>query len=574
MGMKFEELAKYLQKLEDTSSRIEITRLLAELFRKSSSSDIDKIVYLVLGQLGPKYESRVLNIAEKMMFKALAKAYFVSSDKVKEVYKKTGDLGEAAYNLGIQSKSKGEDLPVRVVYEQLLEIADASGEGSQEAKVEKMAQLIGSLNPLSAKYVSRIPVGKLRLGFSDKTVLDGLSWMEKGDKSAKALLEKAYQVLPDPGILAKSVKQKGVKKAATNITPEVGIPVEPMLAQRIKGAREMIAKMGKVSVEPKLDGLRLSIHYKRGEGGFVKAFTRNMNEISWMFPELHDIGNEIAGREVILDSEAVGLDEETKLMANFQTTMTRRRKHGIGEVAAKTSIKFYVFDILFKDGISLMDKDYLTRRKVLEGTLKSSKKLKLVDYEITEDPEKIEMLYKEKIKQGYEGIVVKKIVGKYIPGRTGFRWVKMKQVEAARGKLSDTVDCVVMGYSQGRGKRASFGLGQFLVGVKDKESFKTTSKIGTGISDEQFRELKNRLSKLEVKEKPKNYEVAKNYTPDYWVTPSLVVEIAADEISISPAHTAGIALRFPRLVKLREDRSPNEATTLKELKRLFEIQKS
>jgi DNA ligase-1 len=167
----------------------------------------------------------------------------------------------------------------------------------------------------------------------------------------------------------------------------------------------------------------------------------------------------------------------------------------------------------------------------------------------------------------------KKLSGNYFSGRTGFRWVKMKQEEASRAKLLDTIDCVIMGYTRGKGKRASFGLGQFLVGVKKGEKIETTSKIGTGLTDEQFREMKARLSKLEVSKKPKEYEVHKNYTPDYWVKPKLVVEIAADEITVSPTHTAGLALRFPRLIGFRDDRGPEDATTLEELQTLFKLQK-
>jgi DNA ligase-1 len=568
--MKFGELAGYLEKLEKTSSRIEITKILAELLKKTTAEDVDKVVYLLLGGLGPKYEGRVLNLADKMMFRVIAKASGEEVGKVILAFKEKGDIGNVA-----QLFCKGQgSLTVVDVFEALVEVSDDSGEGSQERKVAKMAALLGKLDPLSARYVARIPLGRLRLGFSDKTILDALSWMERGDKSAKSLVEKAYQVLPDPGILARNIKAQGMEKATKNVTPQVGVPVEPMLAQRIKSPTEMIAKMGKVAVEPKLDGLRLSIHFKRGVKGFVKAYTRNMNETSWMFPELASLGEEIKGDEVILDSEAVGLDEGTKQMANFQTTMTRRRKHGIDEVAAKTRIEFFVFDILFKDGKNLMDKPYTERRKFLEETIKHQGKLKLVDYQLTDNPAKSEQIYKEKIEKGLEGVVVKKIDGGYVPGRTGFRWVKMKQVEKAHGKLSDTVDCVVMGYTRGKGKRANFGLGQFLVGVRDGETIKTTTKIGTGLTDEQFRELKVRLDKLEVKEKPKNYEIHKNYTPDVWVEPSLVVEIAADEISVSPTHTAGLALRFPRLIRFRDDKGPAEATTTSELRRLFKLQKT
>ena len=148
----------------------------------------------------------------------------------------------------------------------------------------------------------------------------------------------------------------------------------------------------------------------------------------------------------------------------------------------------------------------------------------------------------------------------------------MKEAEKSAGKLSDTIDCVVIGYSVGKGRRAQFGMGQLLVGVRDGEQIKTVSKIGTGITDEQFKEFKKRLSKLEVKEKPKTYIVHKNLEPDYWIEPKLIMEVAADDITKSPTHSSGYALRFPRLVRFRDDKSVNQATTVSEVKRLFEMQ--
>jgi len=567
--MLFKELSSYLERLEKTASRIEITKILARLFGEASGTEIDKITYLVLGELAPGFRGVILNIAEKMMFRVLAKAYNKDISGVIKTYKKKGDLGLVAFSF---AKANGGKLSVFEVHSELMKVAREGGEGSQERRIEILSNLLKNLDPLSSKFVSRIPVGRLRLGFSDKTVLDALSWMEAGDKSLKPQLEKAYQVFPDVGLLARKVKEKGVKKACRGILPVVGIPVLPMLSQRIKSPTEMIEKMGEVDVEPKLDGLRILIHFVRGK--FVKAFTRNLNETSRMFPELTKIEKFVNCDSAIFDCEAVGLDEETKLMANFQTTMTRRRKHDIGETSKKVSIDFFIFDVISKDGKNLMDKNYLERRKILEETVRLGGPFKLVDYEVTKNPERINKLYKKRIKEGYEGIMVKRVNSGYIPGRTGWRWVKMKQGEEAKGKLSDTMDVVVMGYTVGRGKRVSFGVGQFLVGVKDGDKIKTTSKIGTGLTDEEFREMNRRLKNLRTKEQPKEYEVHKNYTPDFWVIPSLVVEIAADEITKSPTHTAGIALRFPRLVRFRDDRSPNDATTLKELKRLFEMQKA
>ncbi|MFV1916877.1 MAG: ATP-dependent DNA ligase [Patescibacteria group bacterium] len=583
--MKFKDLAVYLDKLEKTSSRIEITKILSELFKKADREEIDKVVYLSLGGLAPPYKEVVFNIAERMMLQVITKAYGKEDRKVKALYKKKGDLGDVAFAIAQtqNSKLKTQNLTILEVYDRLLKIAEDEGEGSRDRKIKSTARLLSELDNLSARYVARIPVGNLRLGFSDKTILDALSWMEAGDKSAKGELERAYFVLPDVGLLAKEVKTRGVEKATKSTKPKLGIPVMPMLAQRLKSPTEMIEKMGKVAIEPKFDGLRIQLHYKKGppsrkatEGkkGFVKAFTRNMNENSWMFPELNNIDKYVKANEIILDTEAVGVDEKRKTLANFQTTMSRRRKYEIEETAAKVPITFQVFDLLLKNGKSLLDKPYLERRKVLKKSIRSGNLLQIDDYLITSDSKVIEREMGKEVSEGLEGIMVKRANSRYIAGRTGWRWVKMKEAESAVAKLADTVDSIAMGYTQGKGKRAEFGVGQFLVGIKHKGKIKTITKVGTGLTDDQFRELKKRLSKLEVRDKPKEYEVPKDLEPDYWVKPELVVEIAADEITKSPKHTSGYALRFPRLVKFRDDKSINQATSISEVKKLFKLQKS
>lgn len=573
--MTFKKLATYLTTLEKTSSRIAITKILSELFRTSTNEEIDKTINLLLGQLAPAYKSVVFNLAERMMIDVFAQSYDVAKEKVHDLYKEEGDLGNLAARLAQNSqyKDRTSQLSVTEVFEKLLEIAKDEGEKSVERKIGKMASLLAHLDPLSAKFVARIPVGRLRLGFSDKTVLDALSWMEVGDKSKKTKLEKAYQVIPDVGLLARKVKEVGIDKATKNVKPVVGIPVLPMLAQRIKSPSEMIKKMGKVFVEPKFDGLRVLIHYKKVNGKEeVKAFTRNLNNVADMFSELREVGKHVKGKELILDTEAIGMDPEMLKMANFQTTMQRRRKYDIEEKAQSIPLKFQVFDIIYKDGVSYLEMPYFERRVILQKTIKDDKLLVVDEAVVTTDPEVINREYREKIKMGLEGVIVKKYDASYIPGRTGWRWVKMKEEETAKGKLSDTVDCVVMGYTAGRGKRVSFGLGQFLVGVRDGEEIKTVTKVGTGLTDEQFRELKKRLSGLELKGKPKNYMVHKLLEPDFWVTPEVVVEIAADEITKSPNHTAGLALRFPRLVRFRDDKGVGDITTVAEVRKLSNLQ--
>lgn len=571
--MEIRNLALYLEKLENTSSRIKITGLLAEIFKKAKVSEIDKIAYLLLGQLAPSYRGIVFNLAERMMLQVLHQAFDCDLETVKSDYKQTGDLGLTAEKL-VKKLRKIRPLKVEDVYTRLLEIAQEEGEGSQERKIQKMAKLLSELDPLSVRFIARIPLGRLRLGFSDKTILDALSWMQVGDKSKKAILEKAYQVVPDVGLLAKRVKEVGIEKACREVKPIVGVPVLPMLAQRLKSPSEMIEKMGKVFVEPKFDGLRVLIHFKRGKGkDSIWAFTRNLNNVYEMFPELKEVGKYIEAKEVILDTEAIGMDPEMKRVAEFQVTMQRRRKYEIEKKQKEIPIRFEVFDIIYKDGESFMDTPYHKRREILKETVKSGKLLVVDEAVETDDPEVINSQYRRRIKEGLEGVIVKRFDTPYVPGRTGWRWVKMKEEEKAVGKLADTVDCVVMGYYAGRGKRAQFGMGGFLVGILDKDFIKTITKIGTGLTDEQFREMHKRLKKLETTQKPKEYgEVNKVLIPDFWVIPSLVVEVAADEITKSPVHSSGLALRFPRLVRFRDDKTPDQATTLSEVRSLYKMQ--
>lgn len=559
--MKFKDLALYFEKLEKTSSRLTITEILADLFKHTDPLEIDKVIYLSLGELAPAYKGIVFNMADQMVIRAISEAYGVSSEKVKKEYRKRGDLGDVVYNISKEIYKEKEGPTVEAVYDKLMLAAKEGGEGSQERRIKILSDILKSVDPVSAKFVARIPVGKLRLGFSEKTIIDALAISQFGDKTKKVELTKAFEVMPDIGLVA--------QKLPTHPKPVFGVPVFPMLAQRLNSPSEMTAKMGRVGIEPKFDGLRVQIHYENGK---YHAFTRNLHDISAMFPELVNLKKYLKAKSVILDSEGLGIDEETKKVLDFQTIMTRRRKHEISDMAKKIPANFYVFDILYKDGESLMDKNYLERRKILKETVKNDSLLRVDEEVITSDPTVIADYYQKKIKEGMEGIMVKKAESTYVPGRTGWRWTKMKQVETASGKLSDTMDCVVMGYTVGKGKRASFGLGQFLVGVRDGEKILTVTKVGTGLTDDQFRQLNERLKKLVVGEKPKEYEVAKVLEPNYWVTPQVVVEIAADDITKSPNHTAGLALRFPRLVKFRDDKSYKEATTVKELKNLYELQ--
>lgn len=562
--MKIKQLAESLQEIERTDSRNEMTKLLANLFEESDVEEVDKLVYLSLGRLGPLFDNPEFNLAEKQVQKAISRAYDKELDDVNRIYKDMGDLGKVAEKLAADDEGKG--LSVTQVWESLEKIAKDKGEGSQDRKIQSLADLLDNIEPLAARYVVRVVIGKLRLGFSDKTVLDAVSWMKRGDKSAKSKLKRAYQVHPDVGRIVAKVKKVGIEKTVEDTELELGVPISPMLCQRLKTTKEMVEKMGKVAVEPKFDGQRVQIHFKRdGKEWKAKAYTRNLEEISHMLPELDRLSKEVAVDELILDSEAVGYDPETGEMLPFQKTMTRKRKHEVQSQADKVPLKFYVFDVLYVDGESLVDKSYQERRKKLQEVVGEGDLLIVDKHWETDDADSIREHHHQLVDKGLEGVIVKKVHSKYVPGRTGWRWVKMKEDEDSHAKLVDTVDCVVMGYYKGKGKRAQFGVGAFLAGVRKGKEIVTITKVGTGLTDDQFKELKDRLDKLEVNDKPKEYEVDKNMEPDVWVLADLVVELAADEVTKSPIHTAGVALRFPRLIRFRDDKNVDQATSLEEV---------
>ena len=572
--MLFSELAHYFQRLEETPSRNEMTGILSELFREANVDEIGNICYLLLGRVAPLYEAIEFGIADKFMIRAIAEANDVSVDSVTAEFKRTGDLGTTAEHLHTGTNKK---LNVLAVYKLFYEITQMGGAGSQDKKITGIAGLLRQVDKQSSKYIARIPLDKLRLGFSDMTILDSLSWMIASDKSLRQDLEDAYNVRPDIGLLAQTVKQHG-KSGLHHIHARVGAPILASLCQRLPSADEMIEKMGYVAVEPKYDGVRIQIHYKKsglGSSGCARSYSRNLENTTEMFSELQDIGAELRADEVILDGEAIGIDAKTGKLSSFQETMTRKRKHDIAETRKEMPLKFFVFDIMYKNGKELLSVPLSERRKILEQTVIPNKIMAISPQILTDSADTIRSYHEEQIQKGLEGVVIKKWDSPYEPGRRGFSWVKFKEEEGKTGKLTDTIDAVVMGYYVGEGKRSTFGIGAFLVGVKKGNAIVTLTKIGTGVSDALWKELRDELQGVKSSVAPKQYsEVNKAFVPDVWVSPSLVVEIAGDDLTKSPTHGAGFAVRFPRLVEIRRDKGPEQATTVAEITGMFDAQKS
>ena len=595
--MTIAKFSEYLNTLETTSSRLEITAILSTLLKELDLDEIRPACYLLQGQLLPQYSGLEFQIAVKTVIKVLARlspgnetsdsaTLFGDQDlsraesEVEKTYKSVGALGKVAAQIVEERTQHGKGatgkLAVSDVYSALLEVANDSGAQSQQRKQDKLVELFEKLDELSAKFVVRILLGRLRLGFSDMTIMDALSWAMCGDKSEREMLESAYQRRADIGKLATEYLQQHDLTnrhalLAEQYSIELGVPVVPALCQRLNSATEVIEKMTEVIAEPKYDGLRVQIHFRKGAAGqpaLMRTFTRNLEESSAMFPELEDVAKRLNCDSCILDGEAIGYDPKTGHMIPFQQTMQRKRKHGVAEKAAEVPIRFYVFDVLYLDGKNLINTPLTQRKEILAQLFKDDDVLVHTEGMTTKDPGTLKLYHEEMLAEGLEGIVMKQSSAGYQSGRKGWSWVKMKEAEGKTGKLSDTLDVIVMGYYAGRGKRAEFGIGAFLVGVLDEKTQQvlTLAKIGTGLTDEILVEVKKRCDALLTAVQPPAYIVHKMLTPDKWCSPSLVVEVAADELTTSPIHSAGQALRFPRFIKFRDDKSWDEATTVEELK--------
>jgi DNA ligase-1 len=312
-----------------------------------------------------------------------------------------------------------------------------------------------------------------------------------------------------------------------------------------------------------------------------------------MYPDIIEgVKKEIRAQEMIFEGEAIGFDPHSGNFLPFQETSQRKRKYGIEEKVKEIPLKLFAFELLYIDGKSYLEIPFEERRKKLLAHIKSTGDifkdiLLTAPEEITADEKKLELLFDEAISKGLEGIIAKKLSGVYKPGAREWNWIKFKRSYSS--KIDDTIDCLVMGFDYGKGKRTGFGIGAFLVGVYDEKSdkFLTVCKIGTGLSDAEWKQLKIQGSKFKVAKKPGQYDVDKINDCDVWITPSIIVEIKADEITRSAVHTAGrklkasksgkafevdipgFALRFPRLQKFREDKRPEDTTSLKELEKMF-----
>ncbi len=575
--MIFSILAQYFEKLEGTASRLTLIDILSELFNEVKTSEVVEVVYLLQGRVAPFYEPIEMGMSEKLVAQSIANAYGIERQEVLKQYGTLGDLGLVAEKLAAKNGSWIKSgMTVEEVFKTLTEIANTSGGGTVEKKLGLLTGLLKKMDPTSAKHLVRIPLGVSRLGIGDPTILDGFALAKLGDRKNRKELEGAYNRISDLGLIGEVLWNKGLK-GVQDLGVSVGRPIRSQLAERLPDPKTILEKFaGYGHIQSKFDGFRVQIHK---DGHKVRLFSRNLEETTLMFPDIVEgVLKQVKAKSIILDSEALAFNPQSDEFLPFQETTKRRRKYGIEEMQKKLPLRAFVFDIMYLDGKSLMDLPLEARIKKLEARIKGDEVLIPQPGEITDRAERIQELFDDSLTKGLEGLIVKRPDSKYEAGARNFNWVKLKRHSS--GELKDTIDCVILGYIFGKGKRSSFGAGALLVGVYDdkKDEFVTVSKIGTGLTDVEWREIHKRADKIKVDKKPARVNAI--MVPSVWIAPEIVIEVLADEITRSPVHTAGktetepgYALRFPRLVTFRDkDKQAEDSTTVKELIEMYKQQ--
>lgn len=573
--MDFRIFADTCSRLEEITGRLEMISILSELFKKASANEIDKIVYLLQGQVAPPFATLDVGMGEKLVERAIALASGYDVKEVEATYKKLGDLGKAAEQF-LKKKKQAllveKKLSVIEVHSTFEKIAKTTGKGSQEMKIKLLAEMINRASALEARYIVRIPVGKLQLGVGDPTMMDALSQAKEGDRSMRGDLERAYNLCSDLGLVAKKYYEGKENIKKFKITPFS--PVRPALAEREPTPEAIIKRLGKCAAEVKLDGFRIAVHKV---GDKVQLFSRRLENTTHMFPEIVEaVRKNVRAKEIIFEGEALAYNETTGEFYPFQYTMQRKRKHGVAEMAAELPLRLFAFDILYLDGEDYTTKPYIERRKALEKVINEDG-ISVAEVLVTDNVEELSKFFEKAVERGMEGLMVKDLNATYIAGARKFAWIKLKR--SYRGELADTIDVVIVGYLLGKGMRAAFKFGGLLCAVYDEKAdmFRTIAKVGSGFKEEMMVKLKKTLDEIVVKKKPARVDSL--IEPDFWVQPKYVITVNADEITESPLHTAGrregkgYALRFPRMVGDIRDKKPEDATTVEEIIKLYKMQK-
>ncbi len=587
--MQFGDLAEVFDRLEKTSSRLEMTDILAEFFRNVKPEEIRKTIYLSVGRLHPDFVPLELGMADKLVLKAIASVSGRRSEEVEDLWTKTGDPGEVAEMLIAKKKQMtlfSEPLSFQNVIEGLTAIENASGKDSQDKKMKLLARMLHDSSPLEARYLCRIVTGRMRVGAGTMTAMDALA-SAFASKEDRPDIERAFNITCDMGLVAETLASGGLD-AVKGIEVSVGNPVKVMLAERLRSLPEIMERLGgKCAFEYKYDGIRVQAHIKKGPGGFVKLFSRRLEDLTSNFPDIGEaLLRQLKGREAIVEGECVAYDPDTGTLQPFQNVTHRRKKHGMEKAVEDIPVRIFLFDMLYCDGEDYTLKPYSFRRMRLESSFKDddSERYDRIGYTsraIIDSDEKAQEFFDGAIASRCEGIMAKSLSedSVYRAGSRGFLWIKYKKDYTQA--LVDSFDLTVVGAFYGMGKRAG-KYGALLMAAYDPDTgrFGTACKLGTGFDDAFLDAMPGLLEKYRCETKPASLDA--EMVPDVWFIPGVVLEVTAADISLSPIHTiaygtvkedAGLGLRFPRFTgRVRDDKTPEQCTTASEIVEFYRMQ--
>jgi len=553
--MDYSILAEVYEKLETTSSKLAKTDILSDLFKKTSSELLPKVTLLSVGRVFPSWSQQEIGVADKMMIRAIARATGFKDTEIVQNFKKTGDLGLTAEECIKKKKQAAllkKKLTVEKVFENIGQLASVAGVGSQDRKLNLIAELLVSAQPKEARYVMRTILETLRIGVAEGIVRDAIAKAFDVDAS---LVEHAWNLLPDFGEIARVAKEKrneGLKK----VKLELGKPMQMMLGEKAESIEEIIKEFGAVAAEYKYDGMRTQIHKKDNQ---IWVYTRRLEDVTNQFPDLVELCKRgLKAKKCIVEGEVFGVNPKTGAPLPFQILSQRiHRKYDIEKMMKEIPIQIHLFDIVYLEAKMLFDKKFTERRKILEKIVKVvPKKFELAKQKVSDDATELNKFYKEALKANQEGLFLKVLDSSYIFGRHVGGWYKIKPI-------METLDLVIIGATWGRGARAKW-LSSYVLACRDPNTgkFLSCGMMGTGLTEEQFKMVTDILKPLIISEKGTEVKLK----------PKIVVEVAYQEIQKSPTYEAGVALRFPKLQRIREDKGPDEADTIERVRTLFKSQ--
>jgi len=554
MPTLFRALAELCEKLEATRKRLDMIDQVAKFLESLESEEVEPAVSMILGRAFPKNSSLTLEASWATLSDMIKSITNVDWHVFGEAFSKTGDVGSATKTVFENSKIKRQavlfqkPLTILEVRRSFEAIAESAGSGSREKKERMIEALLSSASPVEAKYLVKVFIGEMRTGFHEGLMEQTIS---KAFNIPLELVQKANMIVGDIGEVGTTAKKEGIE-GLQKVKFKIFRPVSLMLAQMANNAAEALAEHGgKTAFEYKLDGARVQIH-KKGEN--VKIFSRRLTDVTESLPEIvYIIKRNAKAEEAIFEGEVIAVDDEGHPIP-FQHLMRRfRRVHAIEDMADKIPVKLYLFDILYLNGESLVSLPYLQRREILAS---NCGEIQITEQIITDTPEKAKQFLKEALNAGHEGLMAKKVDSEYAPGIRGKRWLKVKPI-------LEPLDLVIVAAEYGYGRRHEW-LSDYCLAARDIETGEllTVGKTFKGLTDAEIIEMTKRLKELTVKEEFRRVIVV----------PKIVVEVAYNEIQRSPKYKCGMALRFARINRIRDDKTVEQADTIQKVREIYERQ--